>query len=256
MNLPGDFLTLLPPPVVWDEGRVREYVGEAEALVSNLGGDVAVNVPEVVRLSRRPRPFPFTEKMDLLEFGRLLKGRGLDVYLDRHFPLLPKEKTLRWMEEAKTVADGVVVVGRILSDYPYPGYDVEEAISLARRIFPHVGAITIINRPNEEVRACSKVRAGADFLISQITFMPEEVERFVIKLKGACGGSFPRLYVSVAPVFGEEELQLLRWMEVPIPRRIPPLKALAERMREIPGVAGINYEHLRYSNVGRLLGGP
>ena len=255
MITPRRLLTLLPPPEAWDNGKVERYVSSALTILSLLGNGF-LNVPEVVPLSRVPnRPLPFRSKIDLLEFGKLLKSKGISLYLNRYFPLVPKGRTRSWLKEAKGVADGVVVVGKITSRYRYPGYTVEEAVRLATEYFRHVGVITIFEREGEVNRVCRKVKAGANFLVSQITFYPERVRQFSTAVDRRCKElnlPTPRLYVSLSPVFGTEDVELLRWMEVDVPRRIPPMGTLVRAMLEIPGVFGINYEHLRYSNLERL----
>jgi len=86
VSLPGNFLTLLPPPAEWPKEKVEEYVNLAVNLTIKLG-DAAVNVPEVIPYGRKGnRPLPFRPKMDLLKFARMLKSRGLRVYVDRHVP--------------------------------------------------------------------------------------------------------------------------------------------------------------------------
>ncbi len=252
MSLPKGFLTLLPPPAHWSKGEVADYVRTAKGV---LKGGVAVNVPEVVSVGRREgRPVPFRPKMDLLRFASLLVGEGLRAYVGRYAPLMDKGDFVGFLREASSVVEGVVVVGKVRSDRIYPGYDALTALGLAREYVGVVGAITIVERGGEVERVCAKVEAGAEFFISQITFHPERVRRFVEGLKERCerrGLPFPKVYVSVAPVFTERDRALLEWMEVEVPATPPPPEELAERMREIPGVAGINYEHLRYGNLPR-----
>lgn len=252
MSLPRGFLTLLPPPSRWSEDEVLDYVGIAKGIVEGAKG-VAINVPEVVPLGRREgRPVSFRPKMNLLRFASLLLREGLRTYLDRYAPLMGREDYVRFLSRASSIVEGVVVVGKLRSDWSYPGYDVLPALTLARRYFERVGAIMIFEREGEVERVCAKVEAGATFFVSQITFSPERVANFMDGLKRECVGSglsFPPIYVSLAPVFTDKDRALLEWMEVEVPPSPPPPEELARRMLEIPGVAGINYEHLRYGNL-------
>ncbi len=252
MNLPDNFLTLLPPPEEWSDERVEGYLNGAVKFIKSLG-NTAVNVPEVVPYGRKKdRPLPFRPKMDLLRFARMLKERGLEVYTDRYAPLMERDGFLRFLREAVAVVDGVVVVGSVSSGMENPGYTAVEGIKLAREYFESVGAITIFEREREVERVCEKARAGATFFLSQITFYPERVRAFLSSLRSECerrGMALPRVYVSVAPVYGEKDRELLRWMEVDVPPTPPDLITLVREVKKVPGVAGINYEHLRYSNL-------
>jgi len=255
VSLPGNFLTLLPPPAEWPKEKVEEYVNLAVNLTIKLG-DAAVNVPEVIPYGRKGnRPLPFRPKMDLLKFARMLKSRGLRVYVDRHVPLMEREEFHRFLKGSRNVADGVVVVGRVTSRMKNPGYAAVEGIRLAREYFADVGAITIFERDREVERVCGKVRAGATFFLSQITFYPGRVREFIYALKVECerrGLRFPKVYVSVAPVYEKRDRELLKWMDVDLPPIPPDLITLVREIKNTPGVAGINYEHIRYPNLPRL----
>jgi 5,10-methylenetetrahydrofolate reductase len=118
-----------------------------------------------------------------------------------------------------------------------------------------VGAITIFEREDEVERVCRKIKAGANFLISQITFHPGRVREFTRALTKKCyekNLKYPPLYVSVAPIYGRRDVELLNWMDVDVPSDVPDISSLVEEMAKIPGVSGINYEHIRYTNLKRL----
>lgn len=243
-------MTLLPPPADWGRDEVEAYIGVAKVILGRIGG--VANVPEVVPYSGvGERPLPFRPKVDLLTFARLLKGRGVPSYIDRYVSLMEREEYLRFLSEAAGVVEGVVVVGKVSSALPHPGYDVLEGIRLAKGVFGDVGAIVIFEREGEVERACDRVKAGATFLVSQITFHPDRVRAFLEAFRRVCP-HLPRLYVSIAPVFSEGDLALLKWMRVDVPSPPPELPSLVREVRNIPGVYGINYEHLRYSNLKRL----
>ncbi|NPB02793.1 MAG: hypothetical protein GXO39_00020 [Thermotogae bacterium] len=248
MSLPENFITVLPPPSSWKVEEVDNYLKWAFKLREKVKG--AFLIPEVLpHAGYGERPIPFQEKIPLLEFASLL-GKGGKVFVSRYFSTIQREEAARWLDDAGSSVDGVLVVGKTPGSTRAFGMDVLEAITLAKRYFEDVGAILIAGRPDETVRVCRKIETGATFFVSQITFDPLPLEVLLSALEKTCPSI--TVYPSVAPIVGKREVELLEWMGVAVPDPIPSVGKLIGRLLKLPLVGGMNYEHILLGNLRKL----
>ena len=245
MRLPGAFLTLLPPPLTWGRGRVAEYVETAFGVLKGLDDDAAFLIVEVrADAGYGPRPVPPSPKMPLLEFASALRKMGGRVFVSRYLWAEPDPPS--WLERAKGVVEGVVIVGKVRASDPGP--DVLSLLRAASGYYESVGAILIPHRRGEVERVCSKVEAGAGFFITQILLESATLRSLLRRVRERCPFNVA-VYPSVVPVLNDRTLQLLRWMGVRFPPSLQKYTEIVRDLTPLPEVRGFNYEHVLYSNL-------
>ncbi len=238
--------TAIPPPLRWDEERIRKRAEEFVRILESAGLMI-MNIPEV---SQR-------EKVSPIEFSRVIKGinEKMDVIIDK---VVSKEDLEETFREISEITDKVALVNV---------GENEGVVRLAKGYFREVYGIAIFSRGCEDFRLFKRTVWGFDGFISQIIFETESLKRTLEGYYGLCerGGIKPaKIFLSIAPIRGERDINFLEGFRVEIPenvkmevlagRGLDVAKALAEEVLSLK--LGINVEHVMMDNLplaGELL---
>ena len=262
--------TAVPPPKTWSRVRIRRRADEIAGIVRRTGVR-KVSIPEAVREKWvGNRVIAIREKVDSLEFGRILKEMDphLDIIVNRNVPLMEKEEFERWIGELSKEFDSVALVGGESSRGNYPGYSVIEATYIAKKFVKNIYGITIFHREKEGERLLKKSLAGMDYFFSQIVFDAEDIFRTLEEYYMLCerSGIKPaKIYISVAPISRVRDMEFLRRFRVKIPSSMEerilrsPDRALELSLEAIFNLlnqvvkrgfdTGINVEHVMMNNM-------
>ncbi len=242
--LPG-ILTIIPPPRQWEPARVDRKAFEIATLTRAIGIDT-VSIPEVIEeKSRGERTIPYRLKVDNAYFGRLLRKYNpqLTIILNKVVPVMKKDEFERWLQEHSPEYQHLVLVGGESSRIQYPGYSPTEAAPIAARYVKHLYGITIFHRRNEAARLLKKTKAGIGAFFSQIIFdlchVRETLDEYYYLARKE-GIKPARIYISIAPISRERDLDFIKWLGVMIPYE------LEKRFRENPDrMEGLSLEVIR-----------
>jgi hypothetical protein len=238
--------TAVPPPSRWDEVRIRKRAEEFVRILESAGLRI-MNIPEV----------PQREKVSPIEFSRVIKGinEKMDVIIDK---VVSKEDLEEIFCEISEITDKVALVNI---------GEKEGVVRLAKGYFREVYGIAIFSREGEDFRLFKRTVWGFDGFISQIIFETENLKRTLEGYYGLCereGIKPAKIFVSIAPIRGERDINFLEGFRVEIPenvkmeilagRGLDVAKALAEEVLSLK--LGINVEHVMMDNLplaGELL---
>jgi hypothetical protein len=238
--------TAVPPPSRWDEERIRKRAEEFVRILESAGLRI-MNIPEV----------PRREKVSPIEFSRVIKGinEKMDVIIDK---VVSKEDLEETFREISEITDKVALVNV---------GENEGVVRLAKGYFREVYGIAIFSREGEDFRLFKRTVWGFDGFISQIIFEMESLKRTLEGYYGLCereGIKPAKIFVSIAPIRGERDINFLKGFRVEIPenvkmeilagRGLDVAKALAEEVLSFK--LGINVEHVMMDNLllaGELL---
>lgn len=238
--------TAVPPPSRWNEERIRKRAEEFVRILESAGLRI-MNIPEV----------PQREKVSPIEFSRVIKGinEKVDVIIDK---VVSKEDLEEIFREISEITDKVALVNI---------GEKEEVVRLAKGYFREVYGIAIFSREGEDFRLFKRTVWGFDGFISQIIFETESLKRTLEGYYGLCereGIKPVKIFVSIAPIRGERDINFLEGFRVKIPenvkmeilvgRGLDVAKALAEEVLSLK--LGINVEHVMMDNLplaGELL---
>jgi hypothetical protein len=231
--------TAVPPPSRWDEEKVRKRAEEFVRILESAGLRI-MNIPEV----------PKREKVSPIEFSRVIKGinEEMNVIIDKVVSKEDLEETLREISE---ITDKVALVNI---------GEKEGVVRLANGYFREVYGIAIFSREGEGFRLFKRTVWGFDGFISQIIFETESLKRTLEGYYGLCereGIKPAKIFVSIAPIRGERDINFLEGFRVEIPenvkmeilagRGLDVAKALAEEVLSLN--LGINVEHVMMDNL-------
>jgi hypothetical protein len=238
--------TAVPPPLRWDEERIRKRAEEFVRILESAGLMI-MNIPEV----------PQREKVSPIEFSRVIKGinEKMDVIIDK---VVSKEDLEENFWEISEITDKVALVNI---------GENEGVVRLAKGYFREVYGIAIFSREGEDFRLFKRTVWGFDGFISQIIFETESLKRTLEGYYGLCereGIKPAKIFVSIAPIRGERDINFLEGfrveisenvkMEILAGRGLDVAKALAEEVLSLK--LGINVEHVMMDNLplaGELL---
>jgi hypothetical protein len=238
--------TAVPPPLRWDEERIRKRAEEFVRILESAGLRI-MNIPEV----------PQREKVSPIEFSRVIKGinEKMDVIIDK---VVSKEDLEETFREISEITDKVALVNI---------GENEGVVRLAKGYFRKVYGIAIFSREGEDFRLFKRTVWGFDGFISQIIFETESLKRTLEGYYGLCereGIKPVKIFVSIAPIRGERDINFLEGFRVKIPENVKMeilagkglyvAKALAEEVLSLK--LGINVEHVMMDNLplaGELL---
>ncbi len=263
-------LTIIPPPRQWDPARVDRKAFEIATLTKAVGIDT-VSIPEVIEeKSRGERTVPYRLKVDNTYFGRLLRkyNPDLTIIINKVVPVMEKDEFERWLQEHSGEYQHLVLVGGESSRIQYPGYTPTEAAPIAARYMKHLYGITIFHRRNEARRLLEKTKAGMRAFFSQIIFdlchVRETLDEYYYLARKE-GIQPSRIYVSIAPIARERDLDFIKWLGVMIPYdlekrfrenpdrmeslSIEVIKGLVKEISEWDYDLGINMEHVMLNNL-------
>jgi len=236
--------TAVPPPLRWDEERIRKRAEEFVRILESAGLRI-INIPEV------------PQKVSPIEFSRVIKGinENMDVIIDK---VVSKEDLEEIFREISEITDKVALVNI---------GEKEGVVRLAKGYFREVYGIAIFSREGEDFRLFKRTVWGFDGFISQIIFETESLKRTLEGYYGLCEreGIRPvKIFVSIAPIRGERDINFLGGFRVEIPenvkmeilagRGLDVAKTLAEEVLSLK--LGINVEYVMMDNLilaGELL---
>jgi len=236
--------TAVPPPSRWDKERIRKRAEEFVRILESAGLRI-MNIPEV------------PQKVSPIEFSRVTKGinENMDVIIDK---VVSKEDLEEIFRKISEITDKVALVNI---------GEKEEVVRLAKGYFREVYGIAIFSREGEDFRLFKRTVWGFDGFISQIIFETESLKRTLEGYYGLCereGIKPAKIFVSIAPIRGERDINFLEGFRVEIPenvkmeilagRGLDVAKALAEEVLSLK--LGINVEHVMMDNLplaGELL---
>lgn len=236
--------TAVPPPSNWDEERIRKRAEEFVRILESVGLRI-MNIPEV------------PQKVSPIEFSRVIKGinENMDVIIDK---VVSKEDLEEIFREISEITDKVALVNI---------GEKEGVVRLAKGYFREVYGIAIFSREGEDFRLFKRTVWGFDGFISQIIFETESLKRTLEGYYGLCereGIKPAKIFVSIAPIRGERDINFLEGFRVEIPenvkmevlagRGLDIAKALAEEVLSLK--LGINVEYVMMDNLvlaGELL---
>jgi RNA recognition motif-containing protein len=236
--------TAVPPPSNWDEERIRKRAEEFVRILESAGLRI-MNIPEV------------PQKVSPIEFSRVIKGinENMDVIIDK---VVSKEDLEEIFREISEITDKVALVNV---------GEKEGVVRLAKEYFREVYGIAIFSREGEDFRLFKRTVWGFDGFISQIIFETESLKRTLEGYYGLCereGIKPAKIFVSIAPIRGERDINFLEGFRVEIPenvkmeilagRGLDVAKALAEEVLSLK--LGINVEYVMMDNLilaGELL---
>jgi hypothetical protein len=238
--------TAVPPPLRWDEERIRKRAEEFVRILESVGLRI-MNIPEV----------PQREKVSPIEFSRVIKGinEKMDVIIDKVVSKGDLEENFREISEI-TNKVALVNIG-----------EKEGVVRLAKGYFREVYGIAIFSREGEDFRLFKRTVWGFDGFISQIIFETESLKRTLEGYYGLCereGIKPVKIFVSIAPIRGERDINFLEGFRVEIPENVK-MEILAGRGLEVAKALagevlslklGINVEHVMMDNLplaGELL---
>jgi len=236
--------TAVPPPLRWDEERIRKRAEEFVRILESAGLRI-INIPEV------------PQKVSPIEFSRVIKGinENMDVIIDK---VVSKEDLEEIFREISEITDKVALVNI---------GEKEGVVRLAKGYFREVYGIAIFSREGEDFRLFKRTVWGFDGFISQIIFETESLKRTLEGYYGLCereGIKPAKIFVSIAPIRGERDINFLGGFRVEIPenvkmeilagRGLDVAKTLSEEVLSLK--LGINVEHVMMDNLilaGELL---
>ncbi|MFZ8834321.1 MAG: hypothetical protein ACO2O5_09005, partial [Candidatus Caldipriscus sp.] len=228
----------------WDEERIRKRAEEFVRILESVGLRI-MNIPEV------------PQKVSPIEFSRVIKGinENMDVIIDK---VVSKEELEEIFREISEITDKVALVNI---------GEKEEVVRLAKGYLREVYGIAIFSREGEDFRLFKRTIWGFDGFISQIIFEKESLKRTLEGYYGLCereGIRPAKIFVSIAPIRGERDINFLEGFRVEIPenvkmeilagRGLDVAKALSEEVLSLK--LGINVEHVMMDNLllaGELL---
>ena len=236
--------TAVPPPLRWDEERIRKRAEEFVRILESADLRI-INIPEV------------PQKVSPIEFSKVIKGinENMDVIIDK---VVSKEDLEEIFREISEITDKVALVNI---------GEKEGVVRLAKGYFREVYGIAIFSREGEDFRLFKRTVWGFDGFISQIIFETESLKRTLEGYYGLCereGIKPAKIFVSIAPIRGERDINFLEGFRVEIPenvkmeilagRGLDIAKALAEEVLSLK--LGINVEYVMMDNLvlaGELL---
>ena len=209
-------LEFVPPSVGGGRERAREEAGRVRELLGQAGLADHVNtvlIPGMIA-EESDRPVPLEEKMDPLEL-RLATREELPLEcIVTQVTAFSSAEALgeRLAALRRAGIERVVFVGvpRTLADGEGPGVAPTLALDRFRREVPHRGVILIPTREAEKPRFEAKVRAGANFALTQL-LCSDHMTRLVPTLE--LPGPRPELLLSFGYVpKAESRVGLIRWL--------------------------------------------
>jgi hypothetical protein len=214
--MPTIALEFVPPDVAAGSGQARAEAAKAKALMEASGIADRVNtllVPGMIH-EDSDRPIPLNEKMDPLEAHRAIAGILPVDFILTQVTAFHSTAALGERLEALRSAGirRVVFVGvpRTLADGEGPGVTPADALSGFREEIPDRGVILIPTRPDEKTRFEAKLKAGANFALSQMLFS-DHVARLVPTLE--VEGPRPEILLSFGYVPRvEQRIGLICWL--------------------------------------------
>jgi hypothetical protein len=236
--------TAVPPPLRWDEERIRKRAEEFVRILESAGLRI-MNIPEV------------PQKVSPIEFSRVIKGinENMDVIIDK---VVSKEDLEEIFREISEITDKVALVNV---------GEKEGVVRLAKGYFREVYGIAIFSREGEDFRLFKRTVWGFDGFISQIIFETESLKRTLEGYYGLCereGIRPAKIFVSIAPIRGERDINFLEGFRVEIPENVK-MEVLAGRGLDVAKTLseevlslklGINVEYVMMDNLilaGELL---
>lgn len=182
-----------------------------------------------------PRPFPFRETVDGVDFARAHLMTGPDAVAQPlvHFRCLPKVKDgdplTKFVTNAHLECESAVFVGAASSTQSMP-ISLSEAYRLRRLQNPSLllGAVAIPERHtskgDEPTRMLWKQqRGGVSFFITQCVYSLQETKMLLCDYQQRCaitGTPMVPILVTLAPCGSLKTLELLRWLGVSIPTQL------------------------------------
>lgn len=209
-------LEFVPPSAEGGAEKARDEAAIVRDLLRKEGIDERVNtilVPGMIA-EESDRPVPLEEKMDPLEV-RLATREGLPLgcIVTQVTAFSSPEALSERLDDLRGAGiERVVFVGvpRTLADGQGPGVAPADALGRFRAEVPYRGVIWIPTRQDEKSRFEAKVRAGANFALSQL-LCSDYVTRFVPTLE------LPEPRPEILLSFGyvpkaEGRIGLIRWL--------------------------------------------
>ena len=209
-------LEFVPPSAEAGLPRLLEEAEHVATLLRRTGIDRRVNallVPGMIA-EDSDRPVPLEEKMDPLEVCRAVRSVlplepiVTQVTAFSSFEALGERlRSLRQHGVSRVVFVGVP---RTLADGQGPGLAPTDAIESFQDVVPHRGVILIPTRHDEKLRFEAKLRAGANFALSQL-LCSDAITRLLPAIE--LSGPRPEILLSFGYVPRvEERVGLIQWL--------------------------------------------
>ncbi len=230
---------VITPPVIWNSEKTKEWI-KSVCNILNSNEINFLNLPEVVSETRNDnRTVPFIQKIDNLDFIESIKSysKNLIPIPNKITPRIDKNRFEEWISIAYNKGIRyVVLVGGESSKIDYPGYNVIDAIKFTKEKYPDIkiGVITIFTRKKETEKIIEKIKAGADFFVSQIIFESANMKQILLNLQKLTyerNINFPKVYVSIAPASKIKDIEFMKWLGVEFPSAV--LLHLTENESEV-----------------------
>jgi hypothetical protein len=208
-------------------------------------GFIVYDIQDEPGRTEEDRPFPFRRVMDSSTHAALLanlSGRECLVYkcvADPNFH--------EWLENNKTIGHKAInLVGRASSMGTYEGPTISEAMNIVKaKEDVHFGCVCIAERhtleaaeqrgktyPTEHLNMLRKIKAGANWFISQAVYDAEPTIRLLKDYATLCKqkGIVPRKVVlTFAPVSRKKTMTFIKWLGVRVPPETEKLILDAEK---------------------------
>lgn len=215
-SMPTVALEFVPPSAKGGVQKARAESAMVRDLLRREGLAERVNtllIPGMIA-EESDRPVPLEEKMDPLDVWKASReALPLRCIVTQVTAFATAEALADRLETLRGAGiDRVVFVGvpRTLADGQGPGVPPTDALARFREEVPHRGVIWIPTREAEKARFEAKIRAGANFALSQL-LCSDYVTRFVPTLE--LPEPRPELLLSFGYVpKAEARVGLIRWL--------------------------------------------
>lgn len=220
----------LPPPISLSRKDLHTSIELFANVLPNYHVD-AINIPEVREETRSGnRLEPSIVKIEpRVVCKHFQKYSNCDVIVNRPIVYHKWEEQKKWLSESYKTYNirNFVFVGGESSEVSYPGPSVTDAAKIVSnglsKELPHIflGGISIPNRKNEAKRVAKKADSGIDFFTTQVLYESNAFKKFLKEYWKLCekGKTNPKMiFLSFAPAITPNDLQLLQWLGVNIPK--------------------------------------
>ncbi len=215
-------LEVTPPLKRASKENVKNTVESIATIVNELNIDF-VNIPEIVMENHKGEPL--YKNIDTRDFAILIKdATKAKVAINKVTVYSPEKEFDKWLDDTldNYGINHLIFVGGNKAN-GYPGISVIDANTNAINRNVKVGNILIPNRQNELEKLISKTEKGASFFTTQILFEENIITALLLQYVKLCKEKSIKpaeIFIGVAPMRDEMDLEFIKWLGVEIPEKI------------------------------------
>ncbi|KZN49377.1 methylenetetrahydrofolate reductase [Pseudoalteromonas luteoviolacea] len=227
----GVYLIGTTPPKLGTDSEQLQTI--ATKLLNRLheieyDGVVIYDIQDESSRTQVPRPFPFKQTVDPVEYSKLVRDlSNLDVITYKSVAQRDRKEFTQWLQKTKQDfgLNNLVLVGS-----PSSKGDVKLGLPEAYQTLREhtqdffLGGVTIAerhaNKRNEHERLIDKTTKGCEYFISQAVYDAQATIDLLTSYARTCrqqGNEPKRIILTFTPCGGQKTLEFMQWLGISVP---------------------------------------